>query len=111
VNKEQKAAFHIAVIDALTAQGTPVTTGRTTYGWEARDYAELCMHMAGCRPDYAASTWDDSTWTEWMGTFEPLDSRTGIDLVLTCACGTVRERRWRYTDGYAELIRAITEGD
>lgn len=107
---EQKAAFNRAVIDTLTAKGTPVTTGSAAYGWMATDYAELRMHMAGCRPDYEASTWEDTNWIEWMGTFQEDEWRQGIDLVLTCKCGLVQGRAWRYTGGYAELIRAITGG-
>lgn len=111
MNKEQKAAFHRAVTDAIVSRGTPVTTGDGTYAWQAGDYAELRIHMAHCRPDYAASAWEDSEWTEFTGTFHGDERRKGIDLKLTCRCGTVQERRWRYRDGYAELIRAITGGE
>jgi hypothetical protein len=109
VTPEQKAAFHCAVIDVLAAQGEPVTQGSTTYGWQAVDYMELREHMAACSPVYEASTWSDSEWTEFIGTFDPPEPRTGIDAVLTCRCGTVQGRTWRYTGGYADLIRAITE--
>lgn len=106
---EQKAAFHCAVIDTIIARATPVTTGRSTYGWQAEDLYVLRGHMEGCEPDYEASTWSDSEWTEWMGTFCEDERGTGIDAVVTCRCGTVQGRTWRYTGGYADLIRAITE--
>jgi hypothetical protein len=109
VTPEQKAAFHAAIIDTITAQGTPVTTGGTQWGWMSDDCYELREHMAGCSPVYETSTWSDSEWTEFVGTFEPTERGTGIDLVLTCRCGTVQGRTWRYTGGYADLIRAITE--
>jgi hypothetical protein len=108
--------IHAAVVDALTQLGTPVELAEDEhdlyYGWMAGDYAELSMHMAGCRPRYELCTWQDRDWREFTSTLAPpeADYRKGIELTLTCACGLIRGRKWRYTGGHAELIRAITEG-
>lgn len=103
-------AIHAAVVDALVRLGTPVDDqGSHEYGWLADDYTELRMHMAGCRPVYAQCTWTDSDWSEFMGTFDPPERRKGIDLTVTCQCGVVQGRAWRYEGGHTALIRAITE--
>jgi hypothetical protein len=107
---EQKALFHAAVTDAITAKGTPAEDNPGRYGWIAGDYAELRIHMAGCRPAYEACTWEDATWSEFVSTFDPDERCTGLDAVVSCKCGTVQGRTWRYTGGYAELIREITGG-
>jgi hypothetical protein len=110
VNAKEKAAFHVAVVDALLSLGSPVDDKDTTWGWIASDYAELGIHMAHCRPVYEACAWDDSEWSEFIGTFDPPRDKQGIDLKLACACGLLTGRTWRYAGGYAELIRAITGG-
>lgn len=109
-------AIHAAVVDALFRLGEAVEPAGDEhdlyYNWHASDYAELRMHMAGCRPRYELCAWQDRDWREFTDSLaEPSeDYRKGIELTLTCACGLIRDRRWRYTGGHAELIRAITEG-
>lgn len=110
MNAEEKAAFHVAVVDAIIKCGSPVDQHDTAWGWIASDYAELGIHMAHCRPVYEACTWDDSDWWEFVGTMDPDVHKQGIDLKLACRCGLLTGRTWRYTGGYAELIRAITGG-
>lgn len=107
MDEKVKAVIHQAVVDALVQRGTPAG-GSSSYGWMADDYAEARIHMAHCRPDYAKSTWDDSEWYEFAGTMDPDVRKQGIDLKLTCRCGLLTGRAWRYSDGYADLIRAIT---
>lgn len=107
---EQQELMHRAVVDAIIANGSPVDQGDTSWGWLDPGYAELRVHMAHCLPAYDQCTWDDSEWTECEETFDPGVSRQGIDLKLTCRCGLLTGRTWRYTDGHAALIRAVTGG-
>lgn len=101
---------HVALVDFIIQRGSPVTEGNPYYGWLDGHYTELRMHMAGCRPVYTQCTWQESEWDEFQGTFDPDIRRQGVDLTLTCMCGEISGRTWRYDGGYAELIRAITEG-
>lgn len=108
---EQKAAFHEAMIGALLENSSPVDEKPGYYGWLADDWRELYAHLEACGPDYPKCHWDDSEWTEFAGTFAPPEAGEckGIDMLLTCRCGEIEERAWRYRgEGYAELIRKIT---
>jgi hypothetical protein len=109
VNKEQKAAFHAAIVSTIAAWGSLVSPRASEYGWHGEDTGER-EHVRECGANPAASTWQDSEWTEFSGTFAepPFQYRKGIDATVTCNCGLVEGERFRYTDGYAELIRAIT---
>lgn len=97
-----------ALIGHLVANGDLVAEKRDRFEW--RDYAPApAEHLAACRPDLARSSYEDSMWTDWGGSFEPDTTGTGMDVIVTCRCGQVTKRRWRYTEGgYAELLRAIT---
>ena len=66
--------------------------------------------MRTCRVDLPRSSWTDSDWEEFSGSFAepPWERRIGTDVLVFCRCGQVRGRRWRYTGTLAELIRAIT---
>lgn len=109
MNAKTRELLHRAVVDAIIQNGSPVSQD-SSYGWLDSNYAELRVHMAHCRPDYEACTWDDSSWSEFQGTFDPDVHMRGIDLKLACRCGLLDGRAWRYTGGYAELIRAVTGG-
>lgn len=71
---------------------------------------DATSHITRCGIDTAASTYTDSEWYEFAGTFadDPWPRSTGIDAGLVCKCGKVA-RTWRYTDSYAALITSITE--
>lgn len=107
---EQKAAFHEAVIDALVRSGDPVRTGDTTYNWvDCYGREDLRGHLAECGLDYGLCSWAASRWSEFLDTFHGFEDHTGTGAVVSCRCGQVQGRAWRYQGGYAELIRAITE--
>lgn len=91
-------------------------------GW--RDYGELDWskggkllylpdsptdHMKSCGIDYSKSSYEDSEWESFNGTFAepPWERETGLDVSLTCTCGKV-SRKWRHQGSYADLITAIT---
>ena len=106
---EQKEAFNRAVIDVIVAKGAPVSGSPSPYMWQDPYWEALSLHARGCGLDHRKCTWTDSQWTEFVGTEYPDEYRKGIDATVTCRCGVVRARAWRYTGGYAELIRAVTE--
>lgn len=108
--------FKADLIAAIVIKGGKVREGldlsRYAYsysGWEDYDRTEA-EHMRVCAVDITRSSYDDSEWQEFQGTFqdEPWARRTGIDAVVTCKCGCIQDSRHRYEGGLAELIRAIT---
>lgn len=87
--------------------------GWREYGWDdatGDDAPALTTHMRACTVDLALSTWTDSDWEEFNGTFAepPWVHRKGTDAIVYCGCGLVQGRHWRYAGPLAELIRAIT---
>lgn len=84
------------------------------YGWNddtQDDTPALTVHMRSCTADLDRSSWEASDWLDFNGTLSdpPWEERSGTDAIVYCACGRVQGRRWRYTSGFANLIRAITE--
>jgi hypothetical protein len=68
-------------------------------------------HLAGdCAIDFERSSYEDSEWTDFAGTFadDPWPRYHGIDAIVWCRCGQVQGRRWRFTEGHATLLRGIT---
>lgn len=113
-----QAQFHSALISYLVAHGTLVAQGPTEYSWKA--YGKLgpgqgwgwdpaVRHVEeDCAISFERSTFEDSEWTEWAGTFYPDTHHEGIEAIVTCCCGQVQGRRWRFTEGHAALLRGIT---
>lgn len=79
--------------------------------WEIQpNRVGVTAHIRDCGPDVSKTSYEDSEWWVFDGTFaEPAFSRsTGLDLTSSCACGRVKERRWRYEGTMAALIKGIT---
>ena len=101
--------FRRSLLDYLVRKGTPVGADASVYGWIDGDYEEIREHFASCGISCAQSTYEDSRWTEFGGTFAESDTeRTGIDAVVTCNCGRYEGKHFRYTGGYAAMITEIT---
>lgn len=100
------------ILKFLTKNGLPADTdwSRWYYGWIARDWATLVTHLGTCKVDIIHSSYEDAYWYEFQGTFYEGDSTVrGIEAKITCACGEITNRVWRYAGGYVELIKGITE--
>jgi hypothetical protein len=105
-----------ALVTESASQRSPgqrIYGGWQEYAWDDATQDEtpaLTIHMRHCTADLARSSWQDSDWEDFNGTFAepPWEQRSGTDAVVYCICGQVQGRRWRYTGGLAELIRAIT---
>jgi hypothetical protein len=106
-----KDEFQEAIIRFLVKESTPVGEGDTRWGWIADDYQELGRHLETCSLHIPECSWADSDWTEFAGTFAdpPWDERKGIDVKVTCSCGRVKGRTWRYRGSSGDLLRAITD--
>lgn len=104
-----KQEIHRRIINFMLRDGSPVDPKPSYYGWIAHDYEKLFRHLAECQSAYSSCTWDDDEWTEFAGTFADDRNCTGLKAIITCACGTVAGRMWRYRGSYAELIRGLTD--
>jgi len=109
-----KAGMKRAMIDALIKLGSPVAKDASFYGWIDYDWRAA----VGNRPhpkrlliaehgiDYAATTYEESYWDEFMGTFYEGDTRVyGVDLDLALLDGT--RLKWRYAGNLSELMTEI----
>jgi len=116
--------FHTALLDYIVRHGELVSERFENYSygeWQERgpwkdDYSATEPHaLAGhlrnvCGIDPARSGYTDSEWTEFEGSRDGWSHLAGLDAVIYCRCGHVAGRHWRYTDGYATLLRGITGG-
>lgn len=120
--------FHAALYGYVLEHGGLVKEklpGYRSYGgW--RDYSDVDWsnggkllylpdsptgHMLACGINYSKSSYADSEWESFSGTFAepPWERETGLDVSLTCTCGKV-SRKWRHQGSYADLIKALTGG-
>jgi hypothetical protein len=108
-----KDEMNEAVIRYLVARGIPVdnTPGSSLYyGYIALDSQQVRKHLASCELDIPKCSFTDITWTEFAGTFAESDNDcAGLEATVSCTCGQVKDRRFRYSGGYAEMLKAITE--
>ena len=105
-----RAEFRIALIDEVVRSGTPVSSQPSYYGWMDHSYSEKRDQVKATGIDYAATTWEESYWDEFMGTFYEGDTRVyGIDLKLVLKDGT--EFHWRYSGSGGNLIMALARGE
>lgn len=110
-----KAGFKRAVIDAIVAGGMPVRANPSRFGWEDYDRArDIKSAIAYQGIDYTRSTYRESCWDEFMGTFYQGDTRVyGVDatIVLRGAHeigdppGRSYHFRWKGTA--SDLIQAV----
>jgi hypothetical protein len=105
-----KDEYNKALTAFIVKHGSPVTDGRriSLYsGWMAEDYAEIREHLDTCM--ITKSRIDDSEWDEFMGTFaEPsVQVQHGVDAVVTCVCGQIQGRAFRFTGTFSELVQGV----
>lgn len=108
--------FHKRIVTFLALHGQLVSKdsqGSYDSWWQdySRAGSKVRTHLGNCEVDAPRSAWKDGNWSTFNGTGEPDRYETGIEAEITCRCGQVAGRRFRYDDGYAALIRAITRGE
>lgn len=117
-----KGDFKRAVIDAVLRNGMKVKdvvmprydfSGWADYGdnnWAQGQSAALTQIEAE-GIDYEATTYDDSEWYEFAGTFaeEPWTPIRGVDVVVKTLAGNTF--RWRYDSSIGSLITEVLRDD
>lgn len=101
-------------IDVLVRNGSPVREDPSIYGWQIYEWDEhrdkgietRKQRIARVGIDYAATTYVESSWDEFMGSLHEGDTRVyGIDLDLVLLDGT--RLHWRYSGSLSELITEV----
>lgn len=114
MSDDWKAGLKRAVIDAIVSKGLRVRDDPSLYGWGMYEYDEKydVTNATGHRIltanliDYEKSTWDESSWHQFNGTFnDEDDTRRGVDASIVCVDGTVYPWRWECRLG--EMILAV----
>lgn len=94
----------------LIDQGGPVSDRPSEFGWIATDHAAKRQQVANVGIDFDATTYRESCWNEFMGTFYEGDTRVyGVDVDLVLLDGT--RLCWRYAGSVSELITAVLASD
>lgn len=117
MSPEAQAEYDEALTAAVLKHGTLVREDPSFYGWEDFDYhlghglrSRHTAHHLKCE---IVSTGKpvESTWHEFQGTFYEGDTSVhGIDLPeVTCACGKVQDRTFRWQARMQEVAEAVFE--
>lgn len=111
MSNDWRLGFKKAFIDVLLRDGHLLKDSESdrTYGWEAdytREGQAKIRQISTGEIDYEATTWEESTWHEFMGTFYEGDTRVkGIDLRIVLK--TKEEFDWRWSGSVGDLITAV----
>lgn len=110
MSEDWKKDFHQSFVNAVVKHGHPIDRNGQIYWWQQheplRSQTVAKMHEVGI--DYETSTYEESNWYEFKGTFYTGDTREfGVDLKVHLLDGTWQE--WRYAGTISELIRAVLE--
>ncbi len=90
-----KTGFHRAMIDALISQASPLDDNPSFYGWIADNWEQTMRRVRNIGIDYDRSTYEDSDWDEFQGTFYEGDTRKhGVDITLVLNDGSTARYRW-----------------
>jgi len=94
------------MIDALVKHGSPRSDTPGTFGWIHEDWEKVSRTVRDGTIDYAATSWTEVDWHEFMGTFYEGDTRrVGIDVTVVMRGGATHA--YRYAGTVGELIRAV----
>lgn len=84
----------------------------TTYGWLASDWNEVGEHLrAHAADEVTLGEFQDVEWSQFDGTFVDDSEHQGIEVTVTCACGRLTDRVWRYEGTLGEILTGILKED
>lgn len=104
---EWKKEFRKHMIDVLVANGSKIDDKADVYGWREYElHGKYKSMIANHGIDYDKTTYTESSWHEFMGTFYEGDTSVyGVDMNLVLNNGKVL--KWRYAGNVSDLIQAI----
>lgn len=113
--EDWKTGYRQALLAAFVRDASPVKTSGDTYygGWQDYERLEAVRrHLSGCAPTLASTMPTDAEWSEFMGTFYDGDeTKHGLDAIITCHCGYVRDVRLRLEGTFSELLEQVLRED
>lgn len=71
------------------------------------------VHLAGCYLDLGKCTMlEETTWTEWGGTFDSDTLKLGVLAGVTCTCGEIRDRKFQLdAEDMIGIINGVVSDD
>ena len=102
--------LHEAVVEYVVEHGIPVREPSTFYASRLPDDWDLVIsHIREeCAPDVPESTWEPSSYEEFVSTGENFGVRDAITVAVTCECRLVYRRLWQLQENVAEMLKTIT---
>lgn len=98
--------FKRELVDVLLEQGMPLRSDANYYSWVDYDWKKIIRRIRKVGVDYERTTYEESEWDEFMGTFYEGDERKqGIDVHVVLLDGSRVEYRWSGHPG--QLIIAL----
>ena len=102
--------FHRAVVDTILRLGAPCRDGESWqlyYDWT--DYSSLSermTHITTIGVDYDKTTYEETNWQEFMGTFHEGDNTVyGVGMTLVLKDG--HTYRWRYGQPFGTFLMEV----
>jgi hypothetical protein len=104
---EWKKEFKRHLIDVLVKEGGKIDDKASAFSWQEYDFHGKYKSMISNHGiDYDKTTYTESSWYEFMGTFYEGDTSVyGVDMNLVLGNGTVL--KWRYAGTVSDLTQAV----
>jgi hypothetical protein len=104
-----KTGFNSALTNMILSHGSPSASEEDQsiyYGWISHNFESMRQHLKSCE---VISTTDPLpvSWESFDGTF--VDSKTshGFTMLVTCKCGVIQERLWRWEGSMEDALRYL----
>lgn len=81
------------------------------YGAYADDEDKVRTHLRWCAPDKAMTAISEAEWSEFTDTENDPDEKRGVDATVTCECGRVAGRAFRFEGTLHEILMGVLEED
>lgn len=102
-----KAEFKKVIVDAMIAGGSPLDESTDVFGWQKPDWdGKLRKLVARREIDYTKTTYDESSWSEFVGTFEDNARKVGVDIKIYLK-GRPEPIMWRYCGSVSDIITGV----
>jgi hypothetical protein len=109
--QDWKVGFATALRNMILQEGAPSDTEDIYYGWIANDYSTVLKHMEKCSVAESSEAPTEEEWDSFDGTFVDSCTACGFTLLVSCVCGKVKDRTWRWEGSMADAVKyLVTKG-